>query len=108
MYIKKAGTFILVASMLIWFISSYPKNSLIEETYATKIEALQASVEAEPKKRPHRLIPMKQWKLQVLKSRLQQLLENEKNEKLMETTYLGMLGKTIEPISLRLLGLIGR
>jgi len=73
MYIKKAGTFILLASMLIWFISTYPKNSIIEEQYTTQIELLQSDDD-------------------------KSVLENEKNEKLMERTYLGMLGKTIEPI----------
>lgn len=72
MYLKKAGTFILVASMLIWFVSSYPKNALIEEDYTTKIEMLQSELE-------------------------KNALENEMKEKLMESTYLGMLGKTIEP-----------
>ncbi|KIM09925.1 MAG: ferrous iron transporter B [Sulfurovum sp. FS06-10] len=73
MYLKKAGTFILVASMLIWFVSSYPKNSLIEERYTTQIEMLQSDDE-------------------------KNALENEMKEKLMESTYLGMLGKTIEPV----------
>ena len=72
MYLKKAGTFILVASMLIWFVSSYPKNALIEEDYTTKIEMLQSELE-------------------------KNALENEMKEKLVESTYLGMLGKTIEP-----------
>lgn len=72
MYIKKAGTFILLASMLIWFISSYPQNSLIEDTYTTKIETVQTDAEKTS-------------------------LENEKREKLMEHTYLGMMGKTVEP-----------
>lgn len=72
MYIKKAGTFILLASMLIWFISSYPKNDLIEESYATKIETVQNDEE-------------------------KTAIENEKREKLMEQTYLGMMGKAVEP-----------
>ncbi len=72
MYVKKAGTFILLASMLIWFISSYPKNDLIEEIYASKIENVQSDEE-------------------------KTTLENEKREKLMEQTYLGMMGKTVEP-----------
>ena len=73
MYIKKAGTFILVASMLIWFISSYPKNELIQEQYATQIATLENTEDINQ-------------------------LENEMNEKLMEKSYLGMLGKSIEPI----------
>jgi ferrous iron transport protein B len=38
MYIKKAGTYILAASLLIWFASNYPKYPLIEEEYSIKIE----------------------------------------------------------------------
>ncbi len=32
-YLKKAGTFILVASMLVWFASNYPKGSDLEHSY---------------------------------------------------------------------------
>jgi len=32
-YLKKAGTFILAASMLVWFASNYPKNSDLENSY---------------------------------------------------------------------------
>jgi ferrous iron transport protein B len=38
MYLKKAGTYILAASLLIWFASNYPKYPLIEEQYSVKIE----------------------------------------------------------------------
>ncbi|MGX3097683.1 ferrous iron transporter B [Helicobacter sp. 23-1046] len=39
-FIKKAGTFILLASMLIWFGTSYPKSEALENEYETKIENL--------------------------------------------------------------------
>ena len=42
MYLKKAGTFILAASVLVWFASAYPKNPQLEMEYETKI-ALAAS-----------------------------------------------------------------
>ncbi len=32
-YLKKAGTFILAASMLVWFASNYPKGSDLENSY---------------------------------------------------------------------------
>lgn len=38
MYLKKAGTFILLASVLIWFASNYPKQPELEKSYQTKIE----------------------------------------------------------------------
>jgi ferrous iron transport protein B len=70
-YLKKAGTFILVASMLIWFASAYPKYPILESTYATKI------AEA---------------------NRTQKItLENELQLKLLEGSYLGQIGKASEP-----------
>ncbi len=106
MYMKKAGTFILIASMLIWFISSYPKNSLIEEEYATKIELLESTF-AQQNEVPKELAEEKVAEAVVAEAGEEAsdpledakvALENEMNEKLMENTYLGMLGKTIEPL----------
>ncbi len=106
MYMKKAGTFILIASMLIWFISSYPKNSLIEEEYATKIELLESTF-AQQNEVPKELAEEKVAEAVIAEAGEEAsdpledakvALENEMNEKLMENTYLGMLGKTIEPL----------
>jgi len=72
-YLKKAGTFILAASVLIWFASTYPKQSLLEEGYQVKIE------EASSKKE----------KL---------ALTNELKLKVLEMSYLGQLGKFSEPV----------
>ena len=91
MYLKKAGTYILIASMLIWFISSYPQNSLIEESYTTKIEALQTA-------EPEASLEQNATETSTTREEMISALENEKNEKLMENTYLGMMGKTIEPL----------
>jgi ferrous iron transport protein B len=38
MYLKKAGTYILAASILIWFASNYPKHLEIQKQFNTKIE----------------------------------------------------------------------
>lgn len=72
MYLKKAGTYILAASMLIWFISSYPIDENINKEYELKIEQAQNEDE-------------------------KVALENEKLQKQMEQTYLGKFGKAIEP-----------
>ncbi len=37
-YMSKAGTFILLASMLVWFASNYPKQPLLASEYSVKIE----------------------------------------------------------------------
>ena len=71
MYLKKAGTFIAAASMLVWFLSNYPHNSLLEESYAAKIE--------------------------VASEDTHMAIENQMNEALLEQSYLGQIGKFIEP-----------
>jgi ferrous iron transport protein B len=71
-YLKKAGTFILGASILIWFASNYPKNSLLENEYQTKIENTQ-------------------------NEKLHNKLSNELELKLLENSYLGQMGKASEP-----------
>ncbi len=73
MYLKKAGTFIAGASLLIWFASNYPKNIDLSDSYTKKIEV----VTSQEKK---------------------SVLENELNEKLLEQSYLGRVGKFIEPV----------
>ena len=72
-YIKKAGTFILAASMLIWFASAYPKQPLLGEMYSQKIELAGENKE------------------------LVSSLENELKLKELEASYLGQLGKVSEP-----------
>ena len=73
MYLKKAGTYILAASLLIWFASNYPKYPLIEEKYSIKIE--QAKSEEEQS---------------YLSGKL--ALHN------LENSYLGKIGKFSEPL----------
>ena len=73
MYLKKAGTFILAASILIWFASSYPAQDETKAAYASKIE---------------------QTSDDEAKEELTFALE----ESLIENSYLGMTGKLIEPI----------
>ncbi|WP_279127414.1 ferrous iron transport protein B [Helicobacter winghamensis] len=73
MYLKKAGTFILAASILIWFASTYPKQETLERSFAQKIEA---ATNGESR------------------AELELVLE----EQLIENSYLGITGKAIEPI----------
>ncbi len=72
MYLQKAGTFILAASVLVWFASNYPKHHDLEAAYQQKIEKVQNSAK-------------------------KQQLENELQAKLLEQSYLGKIGKATEP-----------
>ncbi len=69
MYLKKAGTYILAASLLIWFASNYPKYPELEKEYHLKIEN---SLHDDQKIK----------------------LENELQTKLLENSYLGIIGKS--------------
>jgi ferrous iron transport protein B len=72
-YLRKAGTFILVASMLIWFASNYPKQPLLGEQYQSKIEQVAGD------------------EVKIAK------LQNELKLKELEASYLGQIGKASEP-----------
>jgi len=73
MYLKKAGTFIAAASMLVWFLSNYPHNVVVEKEYNTKIE--KATTESE-----------------------KIYFYNQMEVALLEQSYLGTIGKFSEPI----------
>jgi len=73
MYLKKAGTFIAGAAMLIWFLSNYPHNLSLEKEYAQKIEHASSQ------------------KQKVV-------LENKLQGSLLEQSYLGQMGKFTEPL----------
>ena len=73
MYLKKAGTFILAASILIWVASNYPKHLDIEESFNTKIELASTPEE-------------------------KSTLINELSLYNLENSYLGYMGKFSEPL----------
>jgi ferrous iron transport protein B len=73
MYVKKAGTYILAASMLIWFLSAYPHNIEIVQQYESRIESEQTE--------EHKIA-----------------LAQEMHKALLENSYLGAIGKTLEPL----------
>lgn len=71
-YLKKAGTFILAAAILIWFASNYPKNEMLETQYETKIA-------------------------QASSDEVKTQLHNELSAQLLEESYLGKIGHASEP-----------
>ena len=71
MYLKKAGTFILAASILIWFMSNYPKSEIIEQEFQAKIELADENTKT--------------------------ILENQLSLAHLENSYLGKLGHISEP-----------
>ncbi len=72
MYLKKAGTFIALASLTVWFLSSFPRADIVKE-YSYKIKHAQGIEKIELKK--------------------------EMNQKILENSYLAKIGKIIAPIT---------
>jgi ferrous iron transport protein B len=73
MYIKKAATVILIISIGIWFVSSFPQSDSIEAHYDAAIE-------------------------KAADEETIATLENERLQKQMEQSYLGRAGQLIEPV----------
>jgi ferrous iron transport protein B len=73
MYLKKAGTFIAGATVVIWFLSNYPHNLELQKSYSVKIE-------------------------QAINQEQKSKLENEFARANLEQSYLGRLGKFSEPL----------
>ena len=73
MYLRKAGTYILAASLLIWFASNYPKHHDMEDSYNQKIELATTDED-------------------------KTALKNELSLYNLENSYLGYVGKFSEPM----------
>jgi len=72
-YVKKAGTFILLASMLIWFASNYPKNEAKEQLFTVQLE-------------------------QQINEEDKIELQNLHQQEMLKNSYLGMIGTAIAPV----------
>ena len=72
LYLKKAGTFIAAATMLVWFLSNYPHSEELESSYTIQVEQAQSDLQ-----------------------RAQ--LDNRFQEQRLEQSYLGQIGKFMEP-----------
>ncbi len=73
MYLKKAGTFIAGATVLVWFLSNYPHNETLQAQFEQKIE--HATTQEE-----------------------KNVLQNHLVEEQLSQSYLGQLGKLTEPL----------
>lgn len=82
LYLRKAGTIILAASILIWIASNYPKSSEITAEYEQIISDITLSTEYS-----------KEEKSEILAQ-----LKFEESSKQLEFSFAGKMGKFIEPV----------
>lgn len=81
-YLKKMGTVILFASILIWALGYFPKDIQYSQNYDAQIAAVQANSQLN----------------EDVKSEQVKYLEVEKESERQEKSYIGQMGHAIEPI----------
>lgn len=105
-YIKKAGTFIFIASVVIWFATQYPKNEEIAESYDAKIAQIEAELQASAEE-VETIEEIETADSTIIAESAQEEeeipqeiidLENEKQSELLSKSYMGIIGEFIEPV----------
>ncbi len=81
-YLKKMGTFILLASILIWGLSYYPRHVEYSADYDTQISSISTNTSLTEQER----------EIQVADIELSKASEHQ------EKSYIGRMGKFIEPV----------
>jgi ferrous iron transport protein B len=81
-YLKKMGGVVLVFSMILWYMGAFPRTATIDGGFDQKRKAIESSPELTPEDKAQNL----------------SMLESERQSKIMERTYIGRLGKVLEPV----------
>ena len=82
MYMKKAGTTILAASLIIWVLSNFPVSRAVNSDYEIKEKAVASDISMKPEAKTASI----------------GVLENERLSEQLKNSYAGMIGKGIEPV----------
>ncbi|HDM75920.1 MAG TPA: ferrous iron transport protein B [Deltaproteobacteria bacterium] len=94
-FLKKMGGVILIGSVIIWALGTFPKNPDINKKYSQarkEIEAQYTEKIAEAK------TPEEQAKIKAELEQALQVLNIKINQERMSKTYLGRIGKVVEPV----------
>jgi len=86
MYIKKAGTIILAVSIIVWFLTSFPKSNNSEEHYKKFGDSLK--------------VEMSKNKLndEQIQKLVNSKIEIQKSSDNLSSSFAGIVGKIIEPV----------
>ncbi|MDR2474628.1 MAG: ferrous iron transport protein B [Bacteroidales bacterium] len=93
-YLKKMGKIILLASIVIWFLGYYPKNVAYSQDY----EKLTADVEYQFELQLAAAETKKHDTLLKAKNEALQLIANKQHTEHQQKSYIGQLGRFIEPV----------
>jgi ferrous iron transport protein B len=94
-YLKKMGGIILIASVIIWYLSSYPKNIEFSKDYQGEIEQVEKLFNDEVENNIEN--PDKVADLIIERDDITNKIILEKESEKHEKSYIGIIGKFIEP-----------
>jgi ferrous iron transport protein B len=95
MYLKKMGTIILLASILIWAMGYFPLGKRFEVAYLQKVKQVNKSILIKLKR--GNLMPKQMKELETSRLEKIELLKNEMAMKKQENSVIGRIGHFIEP-----------
>ncbi len=95
MYLKKMGTVILLASLIIWALGYFPLGKKYEAAYKQQITQVNEKVYAQLKK--DHLTPEQIKRLETKRQKEIDLLKDQLAMKKQENSYIGRIGHFIEP-----------
>lgn len=94
-YLKKMGGVILIASLIIWALGYFPRNTELEESYQETIETTMQIYDIRIQEATH-----DQELIRNLIAKRDNVIDSltaEKNSTLQEASFIGQIGKTVEP-----------
>ncbi len=94
LFLKKMGGIILAGSILVWALSSFPKESRYSPVYEAQIARITGAYAA----RIQTADPPEAERLKLEQEELIQKLSLAKEAKRAENSYIGRIGKVIEPV----------
>ncbi|UBM61132.1 ferrous iron transport protein B [Candidatus Sulfidibacterium hydrothermale] len=96
MYLKKMGTVILLASLIIWALGYFPLGKKYEAAYKQQVSKINEQVYTQLKK--DHLSPEQIKKLEAKRQKEIDLLKDQLAMKKQENSYIGRIGHFIEPV----------
>ncbi len=90
-YLQKMGGVVLAFSIVIWFLGTFPKDIQYSQDYVTKIKTIQEKMAQTSREKDSGI------SLRRLEERLKSLNRAMEEERL-EKSYIGRIGKAIEPV----------
>lgn len=96
MFLKKMGGVILVGSIIIWVLSSFPKNVTFDTDYEQKITAINTQFSGQLAKAAASDDESQLKTLQAKLSMAVEKIENQREQERVSKSYIGQIGKALE------------